>query len=83
MSEYPEHDKLRQIAPLSQAIGEFMDWVAAEHHITLAEWHRGDLIPVHARLTKLLAEHFGIDEDALEDEKRAMLARQREMNDAR
>ncbi len=77
MSAYPEHDKLRLVQIESQAIGEFLD--LNDQGIVAARWGDesvGDnpnrLYPVHG-IDKILAKHFGIDLDALEAEKQAML----------
>ena len=78
MSNTPQHDKLKEIQPLSQAIGEFLDW-ANEQGWHLAEWETinsfGDqmLHQVNISHTDILARHFDIDLDALEDEKLAIL----------
>lgn len=84
MATYPEHEKLARISDKSQAIGEFVDWLSADKGIHLAEWKvvggTDVLFYAAAPITDLLAEHFGIDQDKLEDEKRAMLEAQREMN---
>lgn len=37
MSAYPEHDKMTEVAVQSQAIGEFLEWLA-EKHIVLARY---------------------------------------------
>lgn len=79
MSDFPEHDKLSEIAAESQAIGEFVDWMNECHHASFQVWsdcsysHR----PVGISIQKLLAEFFEIDEQALENEKRTMLERVR------
>jgi hypothetical protein len=72
-NSYPEHDKLAAVADQSQAIGEFLDlgrWTLCE----LREWEdaRPSFEPVD--IQGALAEWFEIDRDALEREKRAMLA---------
>ena len=77
MSDTPQHDKLKEIQPLSQAIGEFLDW-ASERGWRLAEWEKDRvwddrMYPIQLGTTDLLALHFGIDLNALEDEKRTML----------
>lgn len=74
MSEYSEHEKLHAVRDQSQAIGEFLD---------LGRWTLCEFLPetgeMHARyepvqdIQAVLAEWFGIDRDALEREKRAML----------
>jgi hypothetical protein len=38
MGEYTEHDKLSVIAEISQAIGEFIEWLQS-HKIQLCGWH--------------------------------------------
>ena len=35
--EYPEHEKLSEIADKSRAVGEFVDWLREERGITLCE----------------------------------------------
>lgn len=101
---YPEHAKLRQIAPQSQACGEFIDWLRGEKQIHLCSAHyhsdecyapetdgsksspsplgargpicgmlNGQQIVAAINIIDLLAEHFGIDQRKLDDEKRAML----------
>lgn len=88
MATYPEHEKLAQISDKSQAIGEFMDWLNETKGFQLGEWgtcldefcQEDSLHPVTPTTVDLLAEHFGIDQNKLEDEKQAMLEAQREMN---
>jgi len=75
VSEYPEHDKLARIRDKSQTIGEFLDmgpW-------TLCKFDGNAWYPYP--FMKALAEWFEIDEQVLENEKRTMLAKQRELND--
>lgn len=62
--DFPEHAKLEQIMDLSQAIGEFLDshsccWTPCGKH--------------PSSIQGVLAQHFGIDQDKLEQEKRQML----------
>lgn len=83
--DYPEHEKLKRISGQSQAIGEFLEWLAQEKGIELAEWggSRGTaLVPCLRSKVSLLAEHFGVDQEQLEDEKLAMLEALREANRA-
>ena len=77
MSEYPEHDKLSEVRLLSQACGEFLDFLSSKGYI-LAEWSdacspRETLVPIYPRAENLLAEFFEIDQDKLEEEKMVML----------
>lgn len=94
--ELTEHERLSLIKDKSQAIGDFVEWLAEkgirlcrEHEHTgacyddeedpshtwpMCELRDGQFIQVYAPITKLLAEHFDINEDKLEREKRQMLA---------
>jgi hypothetical protein len=77
MSDYPEHDKLHQVADKSQAIGQFLDVFLGEKGLVLAEYNGDDerprLYPATVRIDLLLAEFFDIDLKKIENEKRAML----------
>jgi len=95
MSEptYPEHEKLSAIQYKSQTIGEFLDWLRGEKAIVLCRRQESTIVRVEdgwegdpagyypAALTAegLLTEYFGIDQERIEREKRAMLAKMREI----
>lgn len=74
---YPEHEKLQAIQRQSQAIGEFLEWlptsrrglVIARQAAESDRWY-----PAFVPIVELLAEYFGIDLAAMENEKRSMLA---------
>jgi len=74
--EYPEHEKLEKVQAESQACGEFLSWLAFEKGLELcaAEFDEDEWYPQSRTITDLLAEFFGIDSEALEAEKRQMLA---------
>jgi hypothetical protein len=80
VSDYPEHGKLQAIQRESQAIGEFVDWLGTQgimlgHHVQFEDYGTGrTFVPWGGDLQDLLAQHFEIDRDKLEAEKRAMLA---------
>ena len=84
---FPEHDKLQKIKDQSQTIGEFLEWVWDKHGFFLAEyrdnWHpsTGCALRALTPMRDLLAEHFDIDQNALEAEKRRMLENQRRLNE--
>ena len=81
MSDYPEHDKLREVAEQTQAIGEFIEWLEGKG-IFLARYVDGSNFPRHVHgFRDLLAEWAGIDENKLEAEKRQMLASLRTANE--
>jgi hypothetical protein len=64
---YPQHAALAAVQSVSQAQGEFVDWLVERGHADL-----------YGDVQTLLAEFHGIDLAALEQEKRAMLAAIRE-----
>ena len=77
MSDTPEHEKLKEISHLSQAIGEFLDWASEAQGWHLAEWDHlngeSRLYQIRESRTDQLALYFNIDLNALEDEKLAIL----------
>lgn len=89
MSDYPEHDRLLKIKDESQAIGEFLDgcgYTLCEvvYHASFngpgglsteptSDDSHGHFRPVMKPTDRILADWFGIDLNALEREKRAML----------
>lgn len=81
-TDYPEHEKLAEVAEHSQAIGEFLDWLQNEKGYTIAKWWDDHILtPVHRSIADLLAEYYDIDIQTLEGEKQDMLAKQRELNE--
>lgn len=76
---YPEHAKQNAVLTESQTIGEFLDtskFILAEYREI--DGHRElQLVPVNKSIQQVLTEHFGIDLDGIEREKREMLARLR------
>lgn len=78
MSKYPEHDRLKALDGANQTVGNFIEWLHEQGmEIGRFEKMRGFSDPQFVPITKsrdaLLAEHFDIDRDKLEAEKRAML----------
>lgn len=75
--KYQQHEKLNTVKDQSQAIGDFLEWLHSEKGIILASYGNSDsnlLTPDGTAKERLIAEYFEIDLDALESEKRAMLA---------
>lgn len=83
LHQWPEHDKLREVADRSQAIGEFLEWLDLERDLVIARYaHELDeFVPANVSTNRLLAEFFGIDLDKLEAEKRDMLTLMKEAHD--
>lgn len=81
-AEYPEHAKLEAVRERSQAIGEFLDGT----DLVLGEYREVDghrepqLMPVNRSIEQVLAEHFDIDLNTIEAEKRTMLEKVRSLN---
>ena len=74
---YPEHEKLAAIKERSQAIGGFLEWLDEKGIVlcTLRDEFGGEqYFPIYRSINDMLAGHFGIDLNVLEQEKRAMLA---------
>lgn len=79
-NKYPEHAKLKPIQPLTQAVGDFMEWLA-EQKLPICEMTRDEAwsqyLPTMRSRDRLLAEHFGINQKRLDKEKDAMLEEHR------
>lgn len=75
----PTLDKMMTVKDESQKIGNFIEWLQAEH-IVLAKYQkvRGYreelLLPEHFTTEKLLARYFGIDLEEAERERCKILA---------
>lgn len=77
----PEHEKLKDVQPNSQSIGEFIGWLG-EQGIWLCRPGPFDRFqPMNDDMNKLLAQYFEIDLRALEAEKLLMLDAQRVLNE--
>lgn len=74
-SEYPEHDKLSRVGDRTQAVGDFLEWVASERGAQLCSFVDGAdrFLPLTAGRDQLLGAWVEVDPIKLEDEKRAML----------
>lgn len=67
----PELDKMHEVHDRSQTIGEFLDTSG----YVLAEYDKYDeLVPTSKSIEQILAEHFGIDLNKVEQERRTLLA---------
>jgi hypothetical protein len=81
MSEYPECERLAEVAPKSQVIGEFLDWLANKG-IALGTWDGDMYLRVHSYVpNELLAEFFEIDLKLVERERAQLLSTIREEQD--
>lgn len=76
-SPYPEHENLRALnAGEKRGVTNFLEWLG-ENEFEICVRHEGENFAVYEpsrnRIQDWLAEFFGIDQQALEREKLAML----------
>ena len=79
--KYPEHTKLDPIKEDSQTIGLFLDTLG-QQGIVLCEYHKGveRHFPTSKSIEQILADYYGIDSKALQEEKHRMLEEFRNNN---
>ncbi len=72
--DFPEHEKLEALKGRNNTVGQFLDWLS-EEGIELAMWSKDaeELWPHHESAPSLIARHFRISENKLEEEKQQML----------
>lgn len=77
MSEYPQHEKLKELGDAVHTLGNFLEWLDEQRLYICAadEDHDGDQVlePTYLPKSTIVARFFKIDEKALEEEKRTML----------
>jgi hypothetical protein len=56
------------------AIGAFIGWLHDTKKVQFATWDDDDLVPFQHNINDLLAEHFDIDLEKLEQERQVLLA---------
>ncbi len=66
---YPECEKLAEVAPQSQIIGEFLEWLSVTKEISFV-----DRRIRYDTTESLLAEFFDIDMEKVEKERSQMIA---------
>lgn len=81
--EYPELTKLKAISDTSQEIYDFIEGLSNKgiqlgRYTEIEGYREPQFLPIATPIDKLLAEHFGIDLDEVEREKRRMLDKLRE-----
>ena len=82
MKEYPEHEKLKKVAHLSQSCHDFIEWLQEEKGISLRELAPdGEFYYPITPSNKLLAEFYNIDLNVIEKEKCEMLDEMRKVNE--
>lgn len=78
-AKYPQLAKMEQVQAESQAIGAFIEWLSENKmfigtHV-LPEGHVHEIaVPIAEGTEQLLARHFEVDLNAVERERRAVLA---------
>lgn len=84
MSELPPTpmlDRMREVKGLSQALGEFLEWLDGRGYV-ICRRVEGlcppvPYVPAEESVEALLAAYFGVDLEAAERERRAVLERVR------
>lgn len=84
----PQLNKQANARKKAQVIGEFLDWVHNTKGWLFCQPNPPKkgftfeaFLPVACTTERLLAEYFGIDEAALEQERRALLAEMRRLHE--
>lgn len=77
-NRYPEHEKLKKVQKVSQAIHDFVYFMQSEKGLTFAFWPEKDssnarMWPWTGDLTAAVAEFLDINQTALEEEKEQMI----------
>ena len=76
-TKFPNLARMEEVQPLSQAIGEFIDWLS-ENGMAICKPEdglRGDrYFPIMEMPEQLLARHFEVDLNGAERERRQVLA---------
>ena len=80
-NKYPELEKRKAVAPISQEIGKFLDWLYDRKEYRIAEYDGDELWSIGRDFSSLLHEYFGIDQNKIEEELRQLLDEQRELNE--
>lgn len=79
-SEYPECDKLAAVSENSQIIGQFLEWLQEDYTIcTYAGW---EYRQADIKIDDLMVKYFNIDLKKVEEERRQMLKKANEVNEA-
>lgn len=87
MSDYPECEKMTNVRPQSDIVGEFLDWMSNKKEYNICEYHEdgpgeaGGYYPINSNIEELLADFFEIDLKKIEEERRQMLDDIRRKND--
>jgi Ni,Fe-hydrogenase III component G len=81
--EYPESEKLSRISLERQVIDDFVEWLGQQNIrlCSIPAAYEHTWMPISRQVDSLVMEMWGIDPVKLEQERREMLRKMREMND--
>ena len=83
-SLYPEHEKLSAVSAISQAQGDFVEFLRERGYVLCClDEESGNYYPTPLRIQTVLADFHEISETKLEQEKQQMLATLRVMSQHR
>lgn len=76
-TKYPQLAQMAAVQRESQSIGGFIEWLG-ENGMVICTWDEGlrgtRFFPIVESTEKVLARHFGVDLNAVESERRQVLA---------
>ena len=85
MSDTPELDRQLEIIKSGKAgiVQEFLDWLLDDQGFRLCEFsHETQAFePIYTQREQLMADHFDIDRDKIEKERRMLLSQQQNLNE--
>jgi hypothetical protein len=73
MSKYPQADKVLKAQSKSYELGEFMEWLKGKYYFCEFDEKSERLYDARPDIQRTLAEYFGIDWDAYQNELDQML----------
>lgn len=83
-TETPQCDRLSEVSEEMDTIRQFIDWLIEQGiHLGQTSLRSGRMYPTSASIDVLLKQYYGIDDVALEQERRALLERVRTLGEDR
>lgn len=83
-SETPQCDRLSEVSEEMDTIRQFVDWLAEQGiHLGQSSLQSGRMYPTSVSIDVLLKQYYGIDDIALEQERRALLEKVRALSEGR
>ena len=71
--KYPEHAKLLAVKDEKETVGDFIDWLWSQGYRICETDEHDRFWPITLTNDRIIANHFGINLEALDKEKQVML----------